>query len=81
MTISEAIKKHGLEFLRGKAIQCGSEIRYIHNKCLDDDIELWEDEPENAHLIKRVYGGVTPDAKMVGWIYACFEVILAGDGA
>jgi hypothetical protein len=74
MIISEAIKKYGLEFLRGKAIQCGNEIRYIHNKCLDDDIKLWEDEPENAHLIKRFYGGATPDARMVEWIYSSSEV-------
>lgn len=56
MTITEAIRKHGLEFLRGRVVTNGNQCMIINDKDLDAAIELWEDEPENAHRQRRFYG-------------------------
>lgn len=70
LTIKDAIKLFGLEYLRGKPILDGSTVVFINNDSLDRDIELWADEPHNQHLSKRFYGGDSPDAEMVRWIYS-----------
>lgn len=72
LTIKEFIAKHGLEALRGVKINTSDgKTLYIHNKCLDSDIALWRDETKEniAKYVRRFYGGITPDAKMVFWIY------------
>ena len=69
MTITEAIRKHGLEFLRGRAIIDGARRLYIHDKVLDEAIELWADEPENAYQQKRFYGSEVRNDDLVEWIY------------
>lgn len=69
MTITEAIRKHGLEFLRGRAIIAGARRLYIHDKDLDDAIALWADEPEHAHWQKRFYGSEVRNSSFVVWIY------------
>jgi hypothetical protein len=76
MNIKEAIKAYGLEFLRGKKIRCGDEILFIHDACLDAEIEDWADEPENAYRISRFYGGEVRDAKLVKNIYSHCEVLV-----
>lgn len=75
MTITEAIKKHGLEFLRGRAVTDGADPLYIHDKDLDAAIALWSDEPENAYLQKRFYGGGERNAEMCRWIYGSYKVV------
>ena len=63
MTITEAIRKHGLEFLRGRVVANGSQRLIINDKDLDAAIELWEDEPENAYRqLLRLRGQERPDA-------------------
>jgi hypothetical protein len=70
VTITEAIKAHGLEYLRGRAIMDGTRRLFINDKCLDSDIALWADEPENAYLTRRFYGSeVRNDPLCCVWIY------------
>jgi hypothetical protein len=69
-TLTQAIKAHGLEYLRGKPITSqDGKIRYIHNDDLDSALALWEDEPHNAYQQKRFFGGDSPTTDMVEWIY------------
>lgn len=75
MTITEAVMKHGLEFLRGRAVTDGHNTLYIHDKDLDAAIELWADEPEKARLQKRFYGGKERNDEMCQWIYGSYKVI------
>ena len=75
MTVAEAIKKHGLEWLRGKQIMVGAKAHFIDDSCLDAAIELWADEPEKSYLSKRFYGAETRNDNMVVWIYGSYEVI------
>lgn len=75
MTITEAIRKHGLEFLRGRVVTNGNQCLIINDKDLDAAIELWEDEPENAHRQRRFYGSeVRNDPMHCLWIYGSFQV-------
>lgn len=75
MTITEAIRKHGLEFLRGRAVINGSQRLIINDKDLDAAIELWEDEPENAYRQRRFYGSaVRNDPMRCVWIYGSYQV-------
>ena len=75
MTITEAIRKHGLEFLRGRVVTNGNQRLIINDKDLDAAIELWEDEPENAHRHRRFYGSeVRNDPMHCLWIYGSFQV-------
>lgn len=75
MTITEAIRKHGLEFLRGRVVTEGRQRLIINDKDLDAAIELWEDEPENAYRQRRFYGSeVRNDPMHCIWIYGSFLV-------
>ncbi|TXT25430.1 MAG: hypothetical protein FD131_4631 [Rhodocyclaceae bacterium] len=75
MTITEAIRKYGLEFLRGRVVTNGSQRLIINDKDLDAAIELWNGEPENAHRQKRFYGSeVRNDPMHCVWIYGCYQV-------
>lgn len=74
LSIKNAIKVFGLEALRGRPVEDGNRTVFISHKSLDDDIELWSDEPENAYRTQRFYGGDTPDADMVTWIYTSAKV-------
>lgn len=75
MTITEAIKKHGLEFLRGRAVTDGNRTLYIHDNDLDAAVALWSDEPDKACLQKRFYGGDERNAAMCVWIYGSYKVV------
>lgn len=80
LTIKEAIKQFGLEYLRGKPIVDGSSIVYIANGSLDDAIDLWADEPENQHRHRRFYGAAAdnpPDR--YSWIYSSMQLATASD--
>ena len=69
MTITEAIRKHGLEFLRGRVVANGSQRLIINDK------DLWEDEPENAYRQRRFYGSeVRNDPMHCVWIYGSYQV-------
>lgn len=62
------MRSRGLQALRGLPLNLGGEIVYAHNSLLDKLAkETWE--PEDRPWKVRLYGGKTPDAKMVGWIY------------
>lgn len=75
MTITEAIRKHGLEFLRGRVVTDGSQRLIINDKDLNAAIELWQDEPGNAYRQRRFYGSeVRNDPKHCLWIYGSFQV-------
>ncbi|MEJ8837607.1 hypothetical protein [Ramlibacter sp. AN1133] len=70
MALRTAIINFGLESLRGVPLDdgCGEQV-YIHQKCLDSDIDLYKDEPTQAFRLSRFYGGDSPDAQMTRWIY------------
>lgn len=75
MTITEAIRKHGLVFLRGRVMINGSQRLIINDKDLDAAIELWADEPENAYRQRRFYGSeVRNDPMHCVWIYGSYQV-------
>lgn len=75
MTITEAIRKHGLEFLRGRVVNEGSQSLFINDKDLDSAIDLWRDDPEYAYLQRRFYGSeVRNDPMRCVWIYGTFQV-------
>lgn len=74
MNIKEAIQKHGLEFLRGRAITDGLRRLYIHDNDLDAAIALWADEPENAHYQRRFYGSEERNGNLCVWIYSSYEI-------
>ena len=78
MNITEAIKQHGLEWLRGRPIADGSHQLFIHDDDLDAAIALWADEPENAYRQRRFYGGECRNAPMCVWIYGSY-LVLADD--
>lgn len=69
VTLKVAIKRHGLEFMRGKPVFESGQTLFISDKSLDDGIDLYKDEPESEYLIHRFYGGVEHNAPMVQWIY------------
>lgn len=70
VSLKEAIRRHGLEYLRGKPVyERGGRILFISDKPLDGDIELYADEPENAYQIQRFYGAEQRNAEFVCWIY------------
>ena len=75
MNITEAIKKHGLEYLRGRAVTDGSRRLFIHDDDLNAAIALWADEPEHAYRQRRFYGGDTRNAPMCAWIYGSYTVL------
>ena len=74
LTITEAIKLYGLEFLRGRAVTDGHGTLYIHDKDLDAAIALWADEPDKAYLQKRFYGAEERNAPMCRWIYGSYRL-------
>jgi len=75
MTITEAIRKHGLEFLRGRVITDGNLKLIIDDKSLDEAIELWQDEPENAYRQKTFYGWEVGGDRLNCWrIYGASQV-------
>ncbi len=75
LTITEAIRKHGLEYLRGRAVSNGTVRLYIHDSDLDAAIDLWADEPDKAYLQRRFYGAETRnDPLKCVWIYGCYLV-------
>lgn len=76
LTISEAVRLHGLEYLRGKPIDAGGgPPLYICDRDLDSAIALWADEPHNAHLHRRFYGSeVRNDTKRCLWIYSSYTL-------
>ena len=75
MNITEAIKTHGLEYLRGRPIADGSRRLFIHDDDLNAAIALWADEPENAYRQRRFYGGESRNAPMCAWIYGSYTVL------
>ena len=76
MKIREAIQQHGLEFLKGKPVRIGQRIMFIHDDCINKDIDLYADEPENASQIRRFYGSeVRNDPLLCEWIYRNQELI------
>ena len=75
MNIQEAIKQHGLDYLRGRAVTDGHSKLFIHDNDLNAAIELWADEPQNAHQHHRFYGGETRNAKECVWIYRSYGVM------
>jgi hypothetical protein len=70
LPIREAIRRYGLEQLRGRAVFDGPNPVYISDSSLDDAITLWQDEPQNAYLHRRFYGAETYNANLVRWIYS-----------
>jgi hypothetical protein len=77
MTIKEAIRRYGLESLRGRPIPTDGEPLYISDSSLDETIELWANEPENAYLTRRFYGAEVLNGDRVRWIYSSSLVDLA----
>lgn len=75
LTITEAIKLHGLEFLRDRAVTDGNGVLYVHDKDLDAALALWEDEPDQAYLQKRFYGGAERNAAICQWIYGSYRLV------
>ena len=75
MTLTEAIKAHGLEWQRGRPIADGSRRLFIHDDDLNSAIALWEDEPEYAYRQRRFYGGETRNAPLCSWIYGSYPVL------
>lgn len=70
LPLRAAVLTYGLAALRGVPIDVGTGTPvYISDRCLDSDIAVYEDEPHEAFRISRFYGGDTPDAEMVDWIY------------
>lgn len=70
MPLRAAVVQYGLEALRGVPIDDGTgEVVYIHDRCIDGDLATWADAPSEAFRITRFYGGESPQAAMVRWIY------------
>jgi bifunctional non-homologous end joining protein LigD len=75
LSITEVIKKYGLEALRGRAVTDGGRRLFIHDNDIDAALELWADEPEKACLQKRFYGSEIPnDPMLCVWIYGSFFI-------
>jgi hypothetical protein len=75
VTITEAIRKHGLESLRGRAVTDGNLKLFISDSSLNDAIELWQDEPENAYRQKTFYGSELRGDRLNCWrIHGSFKV-------
>lgn len=70
MLLRAAIATYGLQALRGVPLNVGTGAPvFISDRCLDGDIATWSDDPSEAFRISRFYGGDSPDAQMVDWIY------------
>lgn len=67
-TAAEIVFKHGIRALDGVPLLHGDRVVYVHRNCIERDSELYADDPGQAWRC-RVYGGTTPDADMVNWIY------------
>lgn len=68
ITVEEFVRAHGLQALRGVPLDLGGDVVYVSNKLLDK-LALEEWGPNDRPWRERLYGGSTPDAKMVVWIY------------
>jgi hypothetical protein len=79
ITIKDAVKLHGLEWLRSRPVAHGPYDVYINDEDLNAAIELWADEPENAFRNKRFYGSIIKnDPHHCCWIYSSQLVTVQG---
>lgn len=79
ISIKDAIKLYGLEWLRNRPIQHGPYDVYINDSDLNAAIALWADEPENAFRNKRFYGSIIKnDPHHCSWIYSSELIAIKG---
>ena len=81
MNVLEYIAKYGYTALQDKKIKIGDSICYVHNNCFTAeqkrffrDTEMRIKTGRKPHF--RLYGGLTPDADLVYWIFPNNEVII-----
>lgn len=77
-TLRDFVIRYGFEALRGeKILLCGSKIVYVHeNWFTPDKINDFKDYEKQPYKF-RLYGGNTPNAELVEWIYSSDLVIFS----
>ena len=83
MTIQEYLKEgNSFASLENKPIKEDNKTVFIHKnfftqKALDGHKNMWADVPNDASFKyqERLYGGETPDAKWVDWIYTNTAIV------
>lgn len=70
MSLRTAVACFGLAAVRGLPLDDGSgRTLYVHERCLQSDLDCYADSPTEAFRIHRMYGGDASDAALVEWIY------------
>lgn len=78
MTLRTVIACFGIEALRGMALQDGrGKPMYVSDSLIDKEARDWADSPTEMFRIARLYGGDSPQADMVDWIYTGTTVLAA----
>lgn len=76
-TLRDFVIKYGFEELKGKKILSGGKIVYIHEKWFaPDKVNDFKDYKKQPYKF-RLYGGNTPNADLVDWIYSSDLVIFS----
>lgn len=69
LSLRAAVACFGLESLRGLPLaHSNGHTVYVHNKCLDGDLRVYEDAPTEAFRIQRFYGRDSPEAQLCEWL-------------
>lgn len=76
-TLRDFVIKYGFKELKGKKILSGGKIVYIHEKWFaPDKVNDFKDYKKQPYKF-RLYGGNTPDADLVDWVYSSDLVIFS----
>lgn len=76
-TLRDFVIKYGFEELKGKKILSEGKIVYIHEKWFaPDKVNDFKDYKKQPYKF-RLYGGNTPNADLVNWIYSSDLVIFS----
>lgn len=76
LTVRDFVMKYGFSALKGvKILSFGNKIVYIHNNFFTPErIKEFKGYKKQPYRF-RVYGGDTPDAELVNWIFSSDIVI------
>lgn len=76
-TLRDFVIKYGFKELKGKKILSGGKIVYIHEKWFaPDKVNDFKDYKKQPYKF-RLYGGNTPNADLVDWVYSSDLVIFS----